>query len=112
MPPRSPRPHLFAIALLGWLLGSATARLTAQVGPLPAVETVVFEGRVVDMRGEGVPLANVWIVPRLAPDQVLARSVADGEGYFRVGKVPKREGLQTRASADGFCTAEFQRRAA
>lgn len=83
---------------------SLFAQAIAQA-PTPTREPRVVEGRVVDMRGEGVPLARVWLAPRQAPDQVLVRAVADGEGYFRIAKVPDRDDLQTRATADGHCVA-------
>lgn len=66
--------------------------------------TGVVEGRVVDMRGDGVPAARVRIATYDDPAKELAKTVADGEGYFRVGKVPEQRGLQVQADADGFCT--------
>lgn len=88
---------------LPWLL--ACAGLAQQPSaPLPAATRIV-EGRVLDMRGEGIPAARVWVAPRLAPDSVVARTVADGEGTFRLGKVPVRDDLRTFATADGYCTA-------
>lgn len=69
-----------------------------------APEVIVVEGRVVDMRGDGVPAAKVWVTTWRDPDTALARGGADGDGYFRIGKVPKLEGLQVRAASEGYCT--------
>ncbi|MEO6593982.1 MAG: carboxypeptidase-like regulatory domain-containing protein [Planctomycetota bacterium] len=66
----------------------------------------MLEGRVVDLRGEGVPLTKVWVATRQAPDQELARGVCDGEGYFRIGKVPRRTDLVACASAESRCRAQ------
>lgn len=89
-----------------WLLPCFAAAAHAQQPvTAPVAATKVVEGRVVDMRGEGVPLAKVWLATRTAPDQVVARTIADGEGCFRVGNVPNRDDLQTRATADGHCVA-------
>jgi len=64
---------------------------------------MVVEGRAVDMRGEGVPAAKVHVVASKAPDDALARTGADGDGYFRLGKVPKERSLLVYAQADGYC---------
>jgi hypothetical protein len=69
-----------------------------------APEVVVVEGRVVDMRGEGVPAAKVWVTPRHDQDTRHASSVADGDGFFRIGKAPKREMMIVNAASDGYCT--------
>lgn len=76
------------------------------IGQQPALlgGTGVVEGRVVDMRGDGVPAARVRIATYDDPTKALAQAVADGEGYFRVAKVPEQRGLQVQADADGFCT--------
>ena len=71
-------------------------------GMAPAQETApeltVIEGRVVDMRGEGVPAAKVWVTTTGDPESVLARGVADGDGFFRIAKVPKLLRLEQRAN--------------
>ena len=74
----------------------------------PATPTVVLEGRVVDLRGEGVPLATVWVTTREEPDAQLARNIADGEGWFRIGKVPPREHWTLRATSDGRSIGEAE----
>ncbi|MFO1076966.1 MAG: carboxypeptidase-like regulatory domain-containing protein [Planctomycetota bacterium] len=68
-----------------------------------APPTVAIEGRVVDLRGDGVPVAKVVVSSWREPDVVLARGVSDGDGYFRLAKVPKRESLRLRADKDGLC---------
>jgi protocatechuate 3,4-dioxygenase beta subunit len=71
-----------------------------------AEPTVVLEGRVVDLRGEPVPLASISVVTWQDPEHVLARSVCDGEGYFRIGKVPKRDSWLVLASSEGRCRGQ------
>ena len=87
-----------------WLFVVACGVRAAPAQEPAAPEVVVVEGRVVDMRGEGVPAAKVWVTTWREPDTVLARSGADGDGFFRIGKVPKLEGLQLRAASEGYCT--------
>ena len=82
----------------------ASARPTV-VLPHAAPELTVIEGRVVDLRGEGVPAAKVWVTTPGDPESVLARSVADGDGFFRIAKVPKVDHGKVWAASDGFCTA-------
>lgn len=67
----------------------------------PPPATVVLAGRVVDLRGEGVPVAAVWVTDTAKPDAPLARTVTDAEGYFRVGRVPQRESWTVWATSDG-----------
>ncbi|MEZ6036108.1 MAG: carboxypeptidase regulatory-like domain-containing protein [Planctomycetota bacterium] len=67
----------------------------------PPPETVTLSGRVVDLRGEGVPVAEVWVTHQT--DERLARTVTDAEGFFRVGKVPKRPWWNVWAKAEGRC---------
>lgn len=72
--------------------------------PTPAPALGVIEGRVVDLRGEGVPAATLTVATWRQPDRVLARATADGSGYFRCSKVPLQEGLVVRAAAAGMCS--------
>lgn len=71
-------------------------------------ETVRLSGRVVDMRGEGVVAAKVWIVTYAEPDNVLARTTTDGEGFFLFGKAPHRSYWRVWAAAEGTCKAYEQ----
>lgn len=76
--------------------------------PQPPPETVTLSGRVVDLRGEGVPVAEVWVTHQT--DERLARTVTDAEGFFRVGKVPKRDWWTVWAKAEGRCkSSDFTR---
>ncbi|HEX5051385.1 MAG TPA: carboxypeptidase-like regulatory domain-containing protein, partial [Planctomycetota bacterium] len=78
----------------------------AQSGPaaMPAAEpTLVLEGRVVDLRGEGVPLAKISIATLQDRDHEVARGVCDGEGFFRLGRVPPAQGWLARAHVEGMC---------
>lgn len=71
-----------------------------------APPTVVLEGRVVDLRGEGVPAAQVQVVTWQHHDEVLAKGMCDGDGFFRLGHVPKRDAWIVRASATGRCAGQ------
>ena len=75
--------------------------------PAPT-ETVRLSGRVVDMRGEGVVAAKVWITDHAERDKVLARTTTDGEGFFRFGKAPLRRYWRVWAAAEGTCRAHKQ----
>ena len=70
--------------------------------PAAAPETFVLEGRVVDLRGDGVPVAKVWIATELPPAEPVAKTIADGEGYFRM-KAPQLDWLQVQATGEGTC---------
>lgn len=81
----------------------ALARLAATQAPAaPSPETFVLEGRVVDLRGEGVPAAKVWIATSPPPAPPVVQVIADGEGYFRM-KAPLLDWLQVQASGEGTC---------
>ena len=71
----------------------------------PQEDTTRVRGRVVDMRGEGVPAASIQISDWLTPDKVLTTTATDGEGYFLSGKVKKRGGFQVHCSAEDRCNA-------
>lgn len=60
---------------------------------------VTLSGRVVDMRGEAVPVAEVWVEPRGGGKAWRTR--ADGEGFYRltVPRIPS----QLFARAEGRC---------
>lgn len=61
----------------------------------------MLSGRVVDLRGEPVPIAKVWVVAGNDRDEQIAHSMADALGYFRMGGVPKANSYRLRATADG-----------
>ena len=67
----------------------------------PAPEIGTLNGRVVDLRGEGVPAAEVWIGNE-DRSELAARATADAEGYFRLTKVPDRS-WTVFATNDGLC---------
>ena len=58
------------------------------------------------MRGDSVPAAQVWITNNRTGDDVLARTVTDGEGHFLMAKVPTHANWQLHSSADGRCHAK------
>ena len=68
--------------------------------------TLVLEGRVVDLRGEPVPAARLQVVTGKEPDTVLAKGVCDGDGYFRIAKVPPRSSWLVQASSPGRCQGQ------
>lgn len=86
--------------LLAWL---APCPLRAQE---PAPETVVLQGRVTDLRGEGLPVAMVEVFDTQHPGERIARGMTDGSGYFRVGKVPKCSMWRVVAKTPGRARGE------
>lgn len=74
------------------------AAIRAQAEP-PA--TVMLAGRVVNLRGEGMPAAEVWVGAR-APDGRTWRTRTDGEGLYRL-RVPRDGAWRIHARADGCC---------
>lgn len=88
-------------AITAALLLAALPAQGAAPAAAPAEATVSLEGRVVDLRGEPVPAAKVWVVTWREPDVALARGMCDGDGFFRIGRVPKQDLLQVRATATG-----------
>lgn len=90
------------------MMGLRVAFVVAVLGSLQAQEvTTAIEGRVVDLRGEPVPLAEVWVVNRQDAERPLARGRCDGDGMFRLGRVPQAKAYQVRATADGKNVAEW-----
>lgn len=89
---------------------AASCFALAAIGQQPALlgGTGLVEGRVVDLRGDGVPAARVRVVRHDDPTKALAQAVADGEGCFRLAKIPELRQLQVHAEADGFCTGVEQ----
>src|SRR5262245_33661871 len=73
-----------------------------QEGKALTPEPLVLEGRVVDLRGNGVPAAKGWIATPEAVDAALAKTTADGDGYFRM-KAPLQRNLQVHATGEGTC---------
>jgi hypothetical protein len=101
------------ILMLRWVVVLALSSMVlAQepkpLAPTPAVgpkePTVVLEGRVVDLRGEPVPLAKLTVTSDSGAEVVIARGMSDGEGFFRIGRVPKRDWWRVRAEAEGRCS--------
>lgn len=64
--------------------------------------TRVVEGQVVDLRGEGVPIARV-IAFDAETEEALVRVVTDGDGMFRLPRVPRDRRVELRALAEGYC---------
>lgn len=85
--------RLLMLAPLAALLGGA---LPAQA-TLP--RTVAVQGHVLDLLGHGIPAAEVRVTG--PGEELLGRSVSDGEGLFRVGKLPIGTPLRLSASAGG-----------
>jgi hypothetical protein len=79
----------------------AAAAALAQQASAPPEETVRIEGRVVDLRGEPVPAAEVWVTTWRERDKALVRTVCDGDGIYLLPRVPKRESMHVCATAPG-----------
>jgi hypothetical protein len=80
---------------LAALLFSATA----------AAQSVRVEGRVVDVRGEPVPAASVWLTDIAEGAPARERANADGDGCFLFAHAPVRSAWCVCATAPGCCTA-------
>jgi 5-hydroxyisourate hydrolase-like protein (transthyretin family) len=76
----------------------SVASVDAQI---PASPTTTLEGRVLDMRGEPVPAAEVWVTSVEDVDAHIAAGRCDGDGYFKVARVPVRPSWSLRATAPG-----------
>lgn len=85
------------------LLATCLAAAVAAQEPPANVPPTLVEGRVVDMRGEGVPAARIRVMGRDG-EQELAHGVADGEGLFRIPRVPSAAWYRVMASSEGRCT--------
>ncbi|MGK0203287.1 MAG: hypothetical protein ACI9S9_002365 [Planctomycetota bacterium] len=77
------------------------AAICAPQSPTKAPAFTLF-GRVVDVRGEGIPVANIEIGGRVS-GQTVMRTTTDGEGRFRIGGLHRPRTLRLHASAIGFC---------
>lgn len=87
------------------ILATAMFVVTAiapQAPPTPA--TFTLSGRVVDVRGEGIPVATIEIGGRV-PGQAMIRATTDGEGHFRIGGLHRERTFRLHASSPGFCRA-------
>jgi len=69
----------------------------------PPEPTVLLEGRVIDLRGEPVPMAKLTVTGDADAEVVIARGMSDGEGFFRLARVPQRDAWLVRAEAEGRC---------
>lgn len=89
------------------LLASGLVAQTAPTSRPASVETTAtLEGRVIDLRGEAVPLAEVWIADSRESLQPLARGKCDGNGFFRIAGVPRRARWTVHALGEGRCEVE------
>jgi protocatechuate 3,4-dioxygenase beta subunit len=85
-------------------LASLTA--AAQAPARQAEPTVVIEGQVVDLRGEPVPTPKVTVSPCSDRARVVAQTVGDGEGFFRLGHLASGGSWIVRADCSGRCVGE------
>jgi hypothetical protein len=72
---------------------------------LPAQEaaTDTINGRIITLLGEPVHATPVEITTYLKPDTVIARGFTDGDGYFRIARVPVTKGRRLRARSADLC---------
>lgn len=68
--------------------------------PTSPPATTTLEGQVVDLRGDGVPLARITVTDRA--QVALARGICDGEGYFKLARVPVRPTWTITANAPQY----------
>ncbi|MBK8097633.1 MAG: carboxypeptidase regulatory-like domain-containing protein [Planctomycetes bacterium] len=80
------------------------AALGAMVAPVICQQSprIVLAGRVVDMRGEPLPDAEVWVESAL-PEATAWRTRTDGDGMYRLG-VPREDIRHLYARARGHCS--------
>jgi hypothetical protein len=90
--------RIVSLLLSAMLLATAGA----QQGLWP---DVVLNGRIITVLHEGVPAAKVWVTD--ANDQEVARTVADGDGYYQLRKLPAGT-LYLHANGQGFITHSMQ----
>jgi len=64
----------------------------------------VLSGQVVDMRHEPLPVARVWVDREDDPGVVLARTVADGQGRFRIALQRGDDVVRVWAASDDRST--------
>ena len=67
---------------IAFAVATAAAAL-AQQAPASPDEIVRIEGRVMDMRGEPVPAAEVWVSPSQETEKVIARIRGGPNGSTR-----------------------------
>lgn len=69
------------------------------------IATRTVAGRVVDLLGEGLPNARVWVTEQGLLEPALREMRTDGSGWFRLAGVPDRPLLRLHALADAHCRA-------
>jgi len=67
------------------------------------IATRTVAGRVVDLLGEGLPNARVWVSEQGLLEPALREMRTDGSGWFRLAGVPDRPLLRFHALADAHC---------
>jgi hypothetical protein len=99
-----PLDHLALVRLHGLVSGARAAedhpvfeRVALWVSPATAVD---LRGRVVDVLGDPVPAATVWLTRD--DDEVLRRTVADGQGLFQLRLPAVDWRVRVHASAPGL----------
>ena len=92
-----------AVAVLHVLAAlAAVLRAPSQEPGGTAAPTVVLEGRVVDVRGEPVAMAEITVTSSQQREVVLAKGTCDGDGAFRIARVPPAGRLRVAAHRDGY----------
>ncbi|MFN7589939.1 MAG: hypothetical protein ACK501_06375 [Planctomycetota bacterium] len=67
------------------------------------IATRTVAGRVVDLLGDGLPNARVWVTEQGLLEPALREMRTDGSGWFRLAGVPDRPLLRFHALADAHC---------
>ena len=80
----------------------AAAIATSNAARMPIASKTVA-GRVVDLLGEGLPNARVWVTEQGLLEPALREMRTDGSGWFRLAGVPDRPLLRFHALADAHC---------
>lgn len=80
----------------------AAAKPNPNLAAMP-VATMTVAGRVVDLLGEGLPNARVWVTEQGLLEPALREMRTDGSGWFRLAGVPDRPLLRLHALAEAHC---------
>lgn len=72
---------------------------------LPAQEaaTDTIDGRIITLLGEPVHATRVEVTTWQSPETVIAHGLTDGDGYFRIPRVPMTKGRRLRGRSSELC---------
>jgi hypothetical protein len=101
---QNPMLHASIIAFLALVAPGTQAPDAHDAAP----PTVALEGRVLDEGGLPIPVAQVIAYHWRAPDEVLAKGSTDGDGVFRLARLPDRSEWSLRVTAPSRTVREVR----